>query len=124
MKILPVNSADNHYSNPKTQSFNGLWGKTSRQVRTVRDFVHRRKEMHYHPFLDEKASDLRHIIEKHESIKEGISECSVEKVLVDMRLPITKGEWVKYTTDRASMNEKDAAFIEQYVKRNGLTIHP
>ena len=125
MKILPVNSTNNYYSNFKAQpQQSGLWGKSEHKVRKVFDIVYEKWEKHLHPFLDTKASDLHTVIEEHEAVREGIGKYSVEKVFVDMRLPITKAEWEKYITNKTSMSKKDRTFIEQFVKNNELTLQP
>lgn len=124
MKILPVNSTNNYYSNFKAQPQSGLWGKSEHKVRKVFDIVYEKWEKHLHPFLDAKASDLHTVIEEHEAVREGIGKYLVEKVFVDMRLPITKAEWEKYITNKNSMSKKDRTFIEQFVKNNELTLQP
>ena len=127
MKIAPLNYSNNLNIN-KTQPFQGLWGKTSRNS----DFdqalgIPKVEEVcYYYPFKDETSEQIQAVIEKNTEAFIDESEDTPKYKIRDCRvcttLPFQEVHYINYATmsPKSKISNK-LKIIHSFVKDKFLT---
>lgn len=119
MKISAIKS--NYTSMNRTQSFNGLWGRTSNNIDidAVLGIPSHYVTFYYYPFSDESVEDIQKVVKENSSayMKDinGQSKYIVRSCNVCTTLPFSKIEYEEYSSAGERTGTSKSLQIHKYL---------